>query len=790
MIRHCSLTVKMLMAMALAGLTVWALMDAYQSSALQDIFSAKLAERFSRQAETQRIRFDRYIKRHHETVKLLIRNHGLQHHVAEPSWPPREPRRFTREPPPWLPPLSVIRSFVQPRFILLLDTGGSPREIYRAGNQPVPAFLLKPDKMLLELSHDQGFITRRGDRIYLVASASVHDDQGHNRATLMLATPLDEAFLIASQDAMLSDALVIALLADGQSKILVSSDRGLVPPGSSTAALGQRYMAIGQGFFDYGATDTLIELVSFISTAEVSQLTREVLGEDRRLLAFTALAFIAVFLLITYWLTRRLRAFTEHVVAFSHDIDSPAPPDKRGDELVILEDRFRHLVQAVKRKTAALEHQAMHDPLTGLPNRKLLHDRLHKELPRVARSGGSLVLIISDLNHFKEINDTLGHPIGDAILVQAATRLEGIFRQSDSIARLGGDEFGMLLPDTGLEQALALARRVVEQFRQPFIIEGQSLGVGISMGLVECPTHGNDPHQLLRFADVAMYNAKRTRSGFAVYQPQHDPHSIDRLALMNDFRDAIERQQLELFFQPKLRMSDAGIAGVEALLRWPHPGQGLVPPTRFIPLAERTGLIKPLTSWVLHEAVHQAAGWHRQGFSLGISINLSVHNLHDLHLLEEIEALLARTGFPPSALTLELTESDIMTDPARAGSILDRLHDMGIRLSVDDFGTGYSSLSYLKQLPVSEIKIDRSFVTDMSRASDDAAIVRATIELGHALGLQVVGEGVHDAATWCELQRLGCDVAQGFHIAKPLPAEQLVTWLRQYRQPAKQHPTV
>ncbi|VAW77705.1 diguanylate cyclase/phosphodiesterase (GGDEF & EAL domains) with PAS/PAC sensor(s), partial [hydrothermal vent metagenome] len=687
MLRRCSLTIKMLLLTVATGLLVWVVMDAYQSSALKDIFRTRLAERFSRQSEDQRIRFDRYIKGHHQAIRLFIRNYDLKSYLTVNDWSSPPDIKVYRRPPPWLPPLSVIRNFVQPQYLLLLDENGQPHEIYQSTDVPPPDVLLYPNRMLLNLSHNQGFLTRIGNLPYLIASASVTDEYDQPSAILMLATPLDEAFLIASQDSILDDAHVIALLADGQPTILVSSNAALVPPGSHVDELTDSYLATGQGFFDYGATDTVIELVSFVSTGEVSQLTREVLSEDRRLLAFTAVAFVGAFVFVIYLLTRRIRRFTADVVEFSRQVDSEQPTQMHGDELTILEERFQQLAEAVRKETAALEHQAMHDTLTELPNRKLLHNHLQQELLRSNRSGRPLVLIISDLNHFKEINDTLGHHIGDQILQQAATRLFETFRKSDSVARLGGDEFGILLPETRLDQAIMLASRVVQQFQQPFIIEGHTLSVGISMGLVECPAHGDDVNLLMQHADVAMYVAKRSHSGYTVYEPHEDTHSIGRLALMSEFREAIQNCSLELFYQPKVEMTSNSVIGVEALLRWNHPEHGYIDPEDFIPLAEQTGLIRPLTGWVLREAIHRCISWNKQGYRLCMSINLSVHNLHDVTLLDQIRSLISGREIPVSCLTLELTESDIMTDPIRAHKTLQDLSDMGISLSIDDFGT-------------------------------------------------------------------------------------------------------
>jgi diguanylate cyclase (GGDEF)-like protein len=445
--------------------------------------------------------------------------------------------------------------------------------------------------------------------------------------------------------------------------------------------------------------------------------------------------------------------------------------DTGGDEIDILERSFNRLAEAVEYETSALEHQALHDPLTDLPNRKLLNNRLQQEILRTNRSQKPLVLIMIDLDHFKEINDTLGHHIGDVVLQHAATRLFRTFRKTDSVARLGGDEFGILLPETTLAQAKVIAQKAVEAFEIPFVIEGNSLSVGISMGLTESPQHGDDVNILVQRADVAMYVAKRGNLGFSVYDPSQDTHSVGRLALMTDLRTAIENQSLELAFQPKVDVASKQLIGAEALLRWNHPQRGYIEPDEFIPLAEQTGLIKPITTWVLNEAVRQCMEWRKLWPNFNMSVNLSVQNLHDVALLNQVRSLLADDGVPAASLTLEITESDIMTDPIRAKEILESLHMMGIALSIDDFGTGYSSLSYLKQLPVDEIKIDKSFVMEMIEDENDAVIVKATIDLAHNLGLRTVAEGVTDPEIWRYLEFLQCDIAQGYFVARPLKAK-------------------
>jgi diguanylate cyclase (GGDEF)-like protein/PAS domain S-box-containing protein/excisionase family DNA binding protein len=427
----------------------------------------------------------------------------------------------------------------------------------------------------------------------------------------------------------------------------------------------------------------------------------------------------------------------------------------------------------------ALRHQALHDALTDLPNRTLLHDRLGHALRASRRDGRPLALLLLDLDRFKEVNDTFGHHRGDDLLRQVAARLRGALRASDTIARLGGDEFAALLPgaDEGGARAVATALRAALDV--PLVIAGQALQLGASIGVALAPAHGEDAPTLLRHADTAMYAAKHAGdTDVAVYDPAHDPHSPDRLALLAELREAITQGALALHYQPKVALATGQVHGVEALVRWPHPVHGLLPPDQFIPLAEQHGLIGPLTLWVLEEALRQGKLWARAGWDLNVAVNLSAWSLHDASLPDTIAALLRRFDAPPGRLRLELTEGSVMADAERALEVLTRLAALGVGLSVDDFGTGYSSLAYLKRLPVDEVKIDRSFVRDLATDEADAAIVHSTVGLGRSLGLQVVAEGVEDRATWDLLARMGCDVAQGYYLSRPLPAAAVADWLR------------
>jgi diguanylate cyclase (GGDEF)-like protein/PAS domain S-box-containing protein len=449
-------------------------------------------------------------------------------------------------------------------------------------------------------------------------------------------------------------------------------------------------------------------------------------------------------------------------------------------EQVLAEQDRDRAEAAVRRQAEVNRHQALHDSLTGLPNRVLFQDRVRQVIRSAEREGGGVAVLVMDLDRFKEINDTLGHASGDQMLIEAARRLRTTLRGADSIARLGGDEFGILLHDGSPRGVAGAAGRIQEAFAAPFSLEGLPLQIEASIGAATYPEHADDVEGLIQRADIAMYVAKRDNSGWELYDRGEDRNQPQRLSLISELRRAIDERELVLHYQPKLELRSGQVSAVEALVRWQHPTRGLVGPNEFIDVAQETSLIRPLTLYVIDEALRQCRAWTHQGQTLAVAVNVSTRNLIDLDFPEQVAALLGKWEVSADLLELEITESAIVADMFRMRSVLERLGDMGLRLSVDDFGTGYTSLGYLRRLPISELKIDRSFVSHMATSEEDAVIVRSTIDLGRNLGLRVVAEGVEDPEVLEELRRLGCDVAQGYLMSRPIPGDELIAWLREF----------
>jgi diguanylate cyclase (GGDEF)-like protein len=471
---------------------------------------------------------------------------------------------------------------------------------------------------------------------------------------------------------------------------------------------------------------------------------------------------------------------------------SELPAASRSDEIGELATAFKNMQQDIASRESRIMDLAYRDTLTGLPNRALFADLLDKAIADAATAASPIAVLLMDLDHFKYVNDTLGHPIGDLLLREVAVRLQTVGTgEGDVVARLGGDEFALLLPRGGVAEAQRLARAILRALERPMTLQGHVVDVSASIGIAVFPEHGGEGATLLRRADIAMYAAKRNNCGVAVWDEGADQHSSERLSLLGDLRKAVDNDELILAYQPKVPLRGAGGEHyAEALLRWRHPTRGLVQPMEFIPFAEQTGYIRAITQWVLAHAIAQCAAWRLDGLSMNVSINLSTRDLMDATLPDRFVTLLKRHRCSAQWITLEITESAVLDDPAHAIKNLERLHALGCKLAIDDYGTGYSSLAYLRRLPVHELKIDKSFVIGMATDAGDALIVRSTIELAHNLGLSVVAEGVENDATLDRLRAMGCDMVQGYLLSHAMGAAETAVWMRGsvWTKPASEAP--
>jgi diguanylate cyclase (GGDEF)-like protein len=468
--------------------------------------------------------------------------------------------------------------------------------------------------------------------------------------------------------------------------------------------------------------------------------------------------------------------------------DTAVEAMKAGVHDYIMKGNLTRLLPAINRevKEAAVrrartqaettaQYLAYYDPVVNLPNRAKLRDSLQETI----NTGQPIpfALLIADLNRYWEINSTLGHNNGDTLLRQVGLRMKEVLQKSHMLASLGGDEFAVLLLNADADYAARIAENILQALEAPFEIAGFTLEVDACIGIALFPDHGTSPDLLMQHADVATDIAKKTGSNFAIYAVEHDPYSPQRLKLMGELRHAIGNNQLSLHYQPKIDFQTGCTVGVEALMRWHHPQHGAIPPDDFIAMTERTGLIKALTLWALNAALEQCHAWDQMGLKIPVAVNVSSRNLQDPNFVGHIDKLLKIWKIGHECLELEITESTLMTDPVNAMNSLSQLSNMGIHLTIDDFGTGYSSLSYLQKLPINTIKIDKSFVIDMTKNLDSAVIVLSTIELAHHLGLKVVAEGVEDRQTWDKLAGFGCDLAQGYYVSYPMPANNFLDWL-------------
>jgi diguanylate cyclase (GGDEF)-like protein len=627
--------------------------------------------------------------------------------------------------------------------------------------------------------------------IALAQIESVHDradatDQAATSAQLLVQVGLQPHITRADMGTRLPastisslDAAFQAGIADGQlTRIKLWSPTGEV-------LYSDEHELIGQTF---PISDDLGEGLDGELTAEVSDLTNEENVSERQ---FGKLLEVYV----------PVRFGDEHVGVFELYVPwAPIAADIRANTIRLYEvlagglvllwavlfriiartsSRLRRDREELARRADENQRLAMYDHLTGLPNRLLFQDRATQAIVAAGREGTDVAVMILDLHRFKEVNDTLGHDRGDELLQEVGPRLQGAIRAADTVARLGGDEFAVLISGLrGETEPQEVARKLTEALDGSFLIHDVEIAVGGSIGIARYPHDGDDAETLLRRAEVAMYVAKAARDPYQLYRPEQDTYSTERLALVAELRRAIDQEDLWLSFQPKVDLERSAVIGMEALVRWAHPTRGQIFPDAFIPVAEHSGLIRRLTSYVLEHAIQQVRTWRAEGIDLPVSVNLSVRDLLDPTIVEEVRRRLDEAGVPADRLKLEITESSMMDQPERALETLRALAEVGVELAVDDFGTGYSSLAYLQRLPVKELKIDRSFVMHLVANASDAEIVRSTVDLGHNLGLSIVAEGVEDEAAMTFLVEVGCDIAQGFYIAKPMPAAEVPAWLR------------
>ncbi len=504
------------------------------------------------------------------------------------------------------------------------------------------------------------------------------------------------------------------------------------------------------------------------------------------LAAALALFFVIIsYLLLDKSLLQPLSMLTGALKAEASGHKAYALPTVKTRETQDLVDAFSEMRKQIHHRQTALEYQALHDSLTGLANRTLLMDRLQQGIQNCTRHKTSLSLLIIDLDGFKEVNDTLGHQVGDRLLEEVASRLTQTLREIDTVARLGGDEFAIILPENNETKAAEVAQKIRHILDNEYQLHGIQLYVSASIGIATHPKHTCDVQDLIKFADIAMYVAKRNKLGFAVYDSKHDTHSLSQLALGSDLRNALGSDIIQLAYQPKLDAQTRDVVGVEALFRWIHPKLGAISAAEAIDLAEQTGFINQLTMWTTEEVVRQQIRWNQAGIHLPVSINLSTYSLQSDTVIDYILAQIKSSTIDASKFIFEITESAMMVDPQHVIENIKHINNLGAQLSIDDFGTGFSSLSYMKKMPISELKIDKSFVIDMLENDNDAIIVRSIIDLAHNIGLKVVAKGVEKKATWQLLQVLGCDTVQGNYFCPPVSPGEFVDWYRTDHQDEK-----
>ena len=608
-------------------------------------------------------------------------------------------------------------------------------------------------------------------------------------AWVVMGFTVDDALTHRLSDLTSLDVSFLTKTSSGNWTLLATSlnsvRAALVAPALAYAGASAGASELTLAHENFGARIISLDMAGQPVIAVLQRSLDEAMAPFRRLQSVLLTISVVGFFISIVVSVLTARSVTRPIANLSRFARSLGHGDYSSPIEVVNDDEIGELAQAfnlmrddlVERETRILD-LAYRDPLTRLPNRILFSEKVNQALAHASQTQQMFCIMMMDLDRFKLVNDTLGHDVGDQLLCEVGARLsKTLVHEGDLVARLGGDEFALLLPDTDLQRAERVARQVMEALEEPFSIDGQSIDMGGSIGIVGYPLHGEDFHILMRRVDVAMYMAKRANTGWTIYNAADDKHDPERLTMLGELRRAVENDQLTLYYQPKVDLSDYSVKYVEALVRWVHPERGFIPPDQFIPFAEQTGYIKVLTRWVVNQAMRQVAAWRSAGIEVSVSVNVSARDLLQADLLDMFERVMALHQVLPEWIWIEITESAVMDDPVTALATLEKLHKRGLRLSIDDFGTGYSSLAYLKRLPVGELKIDKSFVMGMMDDKDDEIIVRSTIDLGHNMGLKVVAEGVETEAVMLRLGALKCDLVQGYYVSRPLPAAQFSDWL-------------
>ena len=779
--RRKSLVVHTILLLLAAGVCVWLVSDYFYHRALDDMTVREYDQDARRHALSRQQQLNGHLSAFSDKVRLNATYQPFLDHFI--SWtsaantPVITPARYRSNQASWLEPAGGIVRHIPVDYALVFDDQHRLLAIYDNKGGGDPDIIREIDSKRLQPGYEKMHIEQiAGSEFLLVSSGIIIASQ--KRGQLVFMTRFNnELFdrLTGEQPAFIQHAVVDVDNGNIIAGNLQAADQLLFPDTSATPSV-LRLVHQGPVLSVYNKRN--IAYMVWLDTVGLANQNQPIIAFDRRQRLITIAVLIFLLTGIVWRLRQRLLHLQSFISSYSERLGIQKNLTHDGDEIETIKNHIASFASEMSAETSALEYQAMHDGLTNLPNRTLMLERLNMEISKCEKNKTNMALLIIDLDHFKEVNDTLGHQIGDRLLQEVGRRLVALLRPADMVARLGGDEFAIILSAAHRAQVIAVCKKIFRVMEKPVILDGTSLRIGMSIGASICPEHGHNTSLLMQHADVAMYESKRHQSGFSIYNSKKDKNNTSRLGLSNALHEAIENDELLLEYQPLIDMKSNEVSCVEALVRWQHPDMGLVQPDEFISLAEQNGVIRPLTLWVIDHALAQTVRWKKAGLQLKLSINLSVRCLQDRALPFQVEKLVGKHKVSPDQIVLEITESAIMSDPITARRIMRRLSNMGFLLSIDDFGTGYSSLSYLKQLPVDEVKIDKSFVIDMNTNKNDAAIVQATIDLAHNLGMKVVAEGVENNQVMETIRILGCDTAQGYFISKPAAASDLVCWIR------------